>query len=107
MTTHEPPPIGAFLRPVGKGYAYCLRVVRTFPPTQEDPREGAEFERWGMKNQTPVKDGHQDHCWLTGITRVLPGVWKDEWPHNTPRWTCCPIYYRLMNTGPKGQMELI
>lgn len=104
MTQHEPPPVGAFLRAVGMGHGYCLRVVQNF---QAEREEGTEFERWGMKDGAPVKDGHHDHCWMYGLRRVLPGVWKDEWKHGTPRWSCCPLYYRQMHTGPKGQMDLL
>ena len=108
MTPHEPPPVGAYLRAVGQGYGYCLRVVRNFQPDPADrDQEGTEFERWGMKDGIPIRDGHHDHCWLYGLKLVLPGVWKDEWEHDTPRWSCCPLYYRIMNTGPKGQMELM
>lgn len=107
MTTHQPPPIGAYLRPVGQGYGYCLRVVEVFPPDQDDPREGLKFERWGQADGVPVKDGHQSHSWMRGLRRVAPGVWKDQWEFDTPRWSCCPLYYRLMQTGPRGQMELI
>ena len=107
MTTHQPPPIGAYLRPAGKAYAYCLRVLEVYPPDQDDPREGLKLERWGLAGGVPVKDGHQSNSWLRGLRRVAPGVWKDQWEFDTPRWSCCPLYYRLMNTQPKGQLTLI
>lgn len=107
MRVDQAPPIGAFMRPVGRGYAYCLRVVKVFPPDADDPRPVIEVERWGMANDRPVRDGHHDHGWLRNLVPALPGVWRDQWPFDTPRWTCCPLYYRLMDTGPNGQMELI
>lgn len=107
MTPEQMPPVGAFLRPVGYGYGYCLRVVKTWAPDKEHPRGYVEFERWGLKDGVPVRDGHHDHSWQSDLVPALPGVWRDEWPHQTPRWSCCPLYYRLMDTGPKGQMELL
>lgn len=104
----QQPPVGAFIRPVGKGYAYCYKVLRVFGPTKDQPREGIECERWGLdKDGTPVRDGHQTHSWLYGLRHALPDAWRDEWEHPTQRWMCCPLYYRLMNTGPRGQMELL
>ena len=101
------PKVGAFVRPVGIGYGYCLRVVKVFPPDEHDARTVIKFERWGLKDGAPVRDGYQKHIWQSDLVPALPGVWRDEWPHQTPRWTCCPLYYRLMDTGPNGQMELI
>lgn len=89
------------------GYGYCLRVVKVFPPEKHDGRTCIEFERWGQKDGVPVRDGHHNHNWQSDWVPALPGVWRDQWPHSTPRWACCPLYYRLMDTGPKGQMELI
>lgn len=107
MTTHQPPELGAFIRPVGRGYAYCYQVLRVWTPTKEDPREGLDLKRWGMKDGRPFNDGHLSTCWLTGLRRVLPGVWRDPWEFDTPRWRCCPLYYRLIDTGPDGQLQLI
>ena len=42
--------------------------------------------------------------YLNGLNPVAEGVWKDEWKHATPRWTCCPLYYRRINV--RGQMSL-
>jgi hypothetical protein len=89
------------------GYGYCLRVIEVYPPDDDDRREGLKLERWGQAGGQPIKDGHQNHSWMRGLRRVLPGVWKDQWEFDTPRWGCCPLYYRLMTTGPRGQMELI
>lgn len=107
MTTHQPPELGTFLRPVGMGYGYCYQLVKVHPPSEDDPRECFEVKRWGMQDGLPVYDGHDEHHWLKGLRRVLPGVWKDEWEFDTPRWRCCPLYYRDMDTGPAGQMSLI
>lgn len=107
MTPEQMPPVGAFLRPVGRGYAYCMRVVKVWPTSKDSPRITIEYERWGLENETPVRDGHQNYGWNSDLVPALPGVWRDEWPHQTPRWSCCPLYYRLMDTGPKGQMELL
>ena len=52
----------------------------------------------------PVTDGHQGITYLSGLKQVLPDVWRDEWRPDTPRWSCCPIYYRKMS--PKGQQDL-
>lgn len=107
MAPEQAPPIGAFVRPVGLGYAYCLRVMKVWPPHKQDSRTVIEFERWGLENGIPVRDGHQNRCWESDLVPAIPGVWRDQWPYDTPRWGCCPLYYRLMDTGPKGQMELI
>lgn len=47
--------------------------------------------------------GHGIH-YLTGLKPVADGVWKDEWEHATPRWSCCPLYYRRIDV--RGQMSL-
>jgi hypothetical protein len=107
MTAHSAPELGSFLRPVGKGFAYCLELVGIYPPSKDEPRMTFEFKRWGMKDGRPFYDGHRDHSWLKGLRQVLPGVWKDEWEFDSPRWCCCPLYYRSIDTGPNGQMQLI
>lgn len=91
------PQIGTFIRPVGS-YAYCLELVRIIPRDHEG-EEQWQLRRYGLKDGKPFKDGHQSMSYLSGLKRVLPGVWKDEWEHDTPRWTCCPLYYRLMTDG--------
>ena len=99
MTTPAP---GTFIRPVG-GFLYCLEIRRVF----EEPGEstfGVECMRWGMQDGQPVKDGHQNLCWISGLKQIAPGIIKDEWPYDTPRWMSCPLYYRRIDVG--GQMGL-
>ena len=106
MTQHQPPTLGAFIRPVGMGHGYCYQVLQVHGPSKEDPREVVECKRWGIKDGQPFSDGYHDSSWLKGLRQVLPGVWKDEWEFSTPRWGCCPLYYRLMTAGPTGQIQL-
>lgn len=109
MEPEQAPPIGAFLRPVGRSYAYCLRVVKVHPPDEYDEETCVEFERWGMENGTPIKDGYQNHVWLSNLVPALPGVWREQCPYYPqPRhWAHSPLYYRQMDIGPSSQMELI
>lgn len=105
ITNHSPPPPGIWLRPIGRGrwYAYCLRVVRVFPPDSRDSLECVQCERWGLDRaaQIPVRDAHADHSWHRGLRKVLPGVWR------APIWyQTGPLYYRAMTTGPRGQIDL-
>lgn len=51
----------------------------------------------------PVKDGHQTTHYLNNLKHVLPYVWRDEWEHSTPRWSCCPLYYRTLRI--QGQQQ--
>lgn len=94
------PELGSFIRPVGS-FAYCFELVRIVPRDEEGDEQW-QLRRWGLKDGAPVKDGHQSMSYLNGLKRVLPGVWKDEWKFDTPRWSCCPLYYRLMpSPGPQ------
>lgn len=105
---HDQPPDGAWLRPVGRMYGYCLRAVRSWPATDDDG-PCTEFERWGLDRQAmrPVRDREAGHCWISCLRQVLPGVWRDTCDFGgNPRWECCPLYYRLMTIGPAGQMEM-
>lgn len=98
------PAIGTFIRPVGQMYAYCYEVVKVLQ-ADKGFLEQWTCKRWGMDdNHQPVKDGHQDTRYLSSLKEVLPGVWRDVWEHTTPRWGCCPLYYRKMT--PKGQQDL-
>jgi hypothetical protein len=99
------PEPGAFIRPIGR-VAYCLQLIKITPPTKEDPREVWEFDRWGMKDGKPFMDGHRSKCWISDLTFVRPGCWRDEWKFNTSRWACCPLYYLQMPVDPAGQMQL-
>lgn len=107
MTSHQPPPIGAFLRPVGKSFAYCVRVLQVYPAEPGDD-ECVEYERWGMDgNRQPVDDGHHGKGWVRNLVQVLPGVWKDFSTFNGfTRWDCCPLYYRLIDHDQDGQKAL-
>lgn len=98
------PAIGTYIRPVGRVYAYCLQVVKVVP-YDDGSQEQWHLMRWGMDdNHQPVADGHQNTSYLSGLTQVAPGVWRDVWEHATPRWDCCPLYYRKLS--PKGQQDL-
>ena len=105
---HTPPPTGAWLRPVGN-FSYCLRAIESWPDDGDGPC--TKFERWGLDRdrQAPVQDGHHDHSWIYHLRQVLPGVWRDTFDYGpgNPRWRCCPIYYKLMPSGPLGQLNLI
>lgn len=91
------PPIGAYLRPVGRLYAYCYRVLATHDVTTDDDEPTTELERWGIEGRTPVRDGHQHTHWLRGLRQVAPGVWRDT---TADSWG--PMYYRLMPTPAGG-----
>jgi hypothetical protein len=97
------PDLGAFIRPVGD-YGYCLEVVKVLVGDAEG--EQWHCRRWGMNDhRQPVADGHgHGISFLSGLIQVAPGVWRDEWEFDTPRWTCCPLYYRRIDIG--GQMSL-
>ena len=95
---------GTYIRPVGR-YQYCYEVVRILPRDQEG-EEQWWCKRWGLgPDRQPMDDGrgHGIH-YLNGLKPVADGVWKDEWKHATPRWTCCPLYYRRIDV--RGQMSL-
>ncbi len=91
------PAIGTFIRPVG--VSYCLELVKVVPPTEGwNELEQWHLRRFGLSDDktTPIKDGHQDIHYISGLKQVAPDVWKDEWDCDTPRWRCCPLYYRRM-----------
>lgn len=103
-TTHSPPPVGAFLKPVGKDYSYFVRVLCVYPETETNA-ECIEYERWGVDKDTPVRDGKQNKGWVKGLRQVLPGIWRDTYDFGgNPRWRVCPLYYRLVTT-PAQQKE--
>lgn len=94
---------GTFIRPVGV-HGYCLEVVRVVPRDDEGDEQW-QCKRWGMDgNRQPMKDGHSDMHYLSGLKEIAPGVWKDEWEFDSPHWMCCPLYYRRIDVG--GQMGL-
>lgn len=99
------PTPGSFLRPVGREYRYCYQVMDVLEPCEEWPRGHLTMKRWGLdENRQPVDDGHLGNRYLAGLTQMAPDIWKDEWEHDTPRWMCCPLYYRRIEVG--GQKEL-
>ena len=99
------PAIGTYIRPVGRSYAYALRVVKVLPEDDEGPEQW-HCERWGLRDGQPFNDGRAgDKSYLSGMKEVLPNVWRDEWEAATPRWACCPLYYRGID-APHGQKEL-
>lgn len=98
---------GTFVRPVGV-HGYCLEIVRVVPRDDEGPEQW-HCRRWGMDaNRQPINDGQSGMqsgmCYLNGLKQIAPGVWKDEWEFDTPRWMCCPLYYRRIDVG--GQLGL-
>lgn len=97
---------GTFIRPAGKGYRYCYEVVKVVPRCS-DSGEQWHCKRWGLSHDLqPVKDGggHDLH-YLSNLKLIRPGVWKDEWEHDTPsRWACCPLYYRAIDL--RGQQDM-
>ncbi len=105
MTHHHPPPAGAWLRPIGQWYGYCLRVLNVFPPSEGEYLETIEFERWGLDRARcmPVRDEHANHSWHHDLRQVLPGVWREV---HGDSWPLGPRYYRLMDSAPAGQMEI-
>ena len=103
--THSPPPAGAWLRPVGLSYGYCLKVLRVHESaSSRSPLEVLECERWGRDAAgLPLRDGHQNAVWNCCLRKVAPGVWRDT---SSCAWSG-PRYYRLMpDTGPSGQRDL-
>lgn len=91
------PMSGSFIRPAGRGYAYCLEIVRVIAESDKGPEQW-QCRRWGMdENKQPIKDGHSEMCYLNDLKTVAPGVWKDEWKHQAPRWICCPLYWRAID----------
>jgi hypothetical protein len=99
------PQLGSYIRPVGKHLMYCYQVVKVLPECR-DHAEQWWCMRFGMDpaERQPIKDGHQNVSYLNGLKQVAPGVWKDEWEFETPRWSCCPIYYRALQVGPQGDL---
>lgn len=95
---------GTFIRPVGVS-GYCLEVVRVVPRDDEGDEQW-QCRRHGMdEHQQPINDGGPNNIhYLNGLKQIAPGVWKDEWLPYTPRWSCCPLYYRRIDVG--GQMGL-
>lgn len=96
------PAPGTFIRPVG-GFHYCLEIRRVWIERDES-KFSIEAVRWGLQDGQPVKDGHQNWCWLDGLKQIAQDVIKAEWPFDTPRLSCCPLYYRRIDVG--GQMGL-
>lgn len=105
------PAIGTYLRPVGRQFAYCLRVLRHFPPSAaRSDHWRIEGERWGMDRDQhrPINDGHINpgHYIDLGPT-AIPGVWRDPWDYGGyARWQCCPLYYRAIDCNAAGQKDL-
>ena len=98
------PAIGTFIRPVGWVYCYCFEVVKVLPENDEGPEQWW-CKRWGKSDDhQPVADGHHGISYLNNLQEVAPGVWRDPWEFATPRWDCCPLYYRKIET--KGQQDL-
>ncbi len=94
---------GTFIRPVGF-FGYCLEVVRVVPEDKDGPEQW-QCRRWGMDaHLQPLKDEHSGMRYLNNLKPVAPGVWKDEWEFDTPRWFSCPLYYRRIDVG--GQLGL-
>lgn len=87
-----------FIRPAGAGYGYCYRVISI-------TNGQYHLERWGKKDNLPFDDGHVNDGHYIHLKEILPGLWKDEWEFNTPRWSCCPLYYKRID-APLGQKEL-
>lgn len=104
---HQPPAVGAFIRPVSTiPTAYCYRVDKVHPADSDGP-EVLECTRFGLTNGVPVRDGHQDTHWLDSLRGVAADVWRDEFDFGGhPRWMCCPPYYRLMKVQEHGQQDL-
>lgn len=95
--THQPPALGSFIRAVGQGEGYCLRVLRVFPEDKDGP-ETLECERWGRDEQgQPLRDEYRGKSYLSNLLRIAPGVWRDTFDFGgNPRWACAPLYYRSM-----------
>jgi hypothetical protein len=90
------PPLGSFIRPVGH-FAYCLELVLVFPEDGDGPEQW-HLKRWGLDaNKQPINDGRSNGLsYISNLKQIAKDVWKDEWEFKTPRWGCCPLYYRLM-----------
>ena len=102
---HATPPPGAWLRPIGRLYGYCLKVLCAHPSdSARSSLAVLECERWGRDDSgLPLRDGHQHITWERGLQQVLPGVWRDT---SSARWGS-PRYYRLMPPAmPRGQIDL-
>lgn len=104
--THEAPAPGTFIRAVGQGHGYCLRVLQVFPEDKDGP-ETLECERWGRdEHGQPMRDSDHGKSYLTNLLRIAPGIWRDTFDFGgNPRWACCPLYYRAM-PHQTPQMEL-
>jgi hypothetical protein len=99
----DAPVLGSFIRPVGS-FGYCFEMIRVNPSDGHDDEQWV-LKRWGMnKEKQPFNDGHSSYAYLRGLKRIAPDVWKHEWKFSTPRWRCCPVYYRRIYVG--GQLEL-
>jgi len=90
------PLLGRFIRPVPSAL-YCFQVIEFFPEDDNDVN-CLVCKRFGYdpETQRPVQDGIQSIGYLKGLKQVADGVLKDEWPFDTPRWMCVPLYWRRM-----------
>ena len=94
------PPLGTFIRPVGKNWCYCFELVKVVP-TEKGGHQW-HLKRWGMKNKQPINDGHNNISYIQDLTEVLPGVWRQ--PQKFDDWDLDPLYYRRIDT--RGQISL-
>jgi hypothetical protein len=89
------PQIGDFIRPV-PSTSYCYQVLKVHQGGDHGP-ECISCKRFGYDHETqrPVEDGHQDTHYLSGLKKIMDGVWKYGW-ELTPRWLGVPLYWRKM-----------
>ena len=96
------PPIGSFLKPVGASkFHWSMRVTNHW----DDGR--ISYERWGLKDGRATDDGRVTPGHVGDLVQTsIPGVWRDPFDFGGhQRWTCCPLYYRVIS-GPTGQGDL-
>lgn len=95
MTAPAP---GSFIRPVGtRAYGYLYQVLEVHPEDHDGP-ECIVCKHYGIDAQgRPVIIRHADGLhYLGGFVQVRPGVWRDPWDCDTPRWRCVPLYWLLV-----------
>jgi hypothetical protein len=92
---------GIYVRPVGPfRFAYAFRLVEITPFGQW------RCERWGMRDQQPVDDGHvHGGIFLNDMTEVLPGVWRDRLSRLDSLPWMGPVYFKRID-APTPQREL-
>lgn len=67
---------GTFIRPVGFGYRYCLKIVSV---TDHDDLVDVKAIRWGLDDDDqPLNDGHLEKTSIGRLRRITDDTWQYE-----------------------------